>query len=59
MWLLPTKNKLKKSYDIDNYYLNLSSTITNRKNVIVQKHNKILEKRICEDNANFLNPRDL
>ncbi|WP_253301350.1 hypothetical protein [Spiroplasma endosymbiont of Phyllotreta cruciferae] len=59
MGLLPAKKKLKKSYDIDSYYLNLASTITNRKNVTVQKHNEILEKRICEDNANFLNPRDL
>ncbi len=59
MGLLPAKKKLKKSYDIDSYYLNLASTITNRKNVTVQKHNEILEKRICEDNANFLNPREL
>ncbi|MFW4370949.1 MAG: hypothetical protein EHV01_003295 [Spiroplasma sp. hy2] len=59
MGLLPAKKKLKKSYDIDSYYLNLASTITNRKNVTIQKHNEILEKRICEDNANFLNPREL
>ncbi|WP_338990043.1 hypothetical protein [Spiroplasma endosymbiont of Seladonia tumulorum] len=59
MGLLPAKKKLKKEYDIDSYYLNLASTITNRKNVTVQKQNEILEKRICEDNANFLNPRDL
>ncbi len=59
MGLLPAKKKIKKDYDIDSYYLNLASTITNRKNVTVQKHNEILEKRICEDNANFLNPRDL
>ncbi|WP_338988858.1 hypothetical protein [Spiroplasma endosymbiont of Seladonia tumulorum] len=53
MRLLPAKKKIKKDYDIDSYYLNLASTITNRKNVTVQKHNEILEKRICEDNANF------
>ncbi|WFG96648.1 hypothetical protein M0C40_01115 [Spiroplasma citri] len=59
MGLLPAKKKIKKEYDIDSYYLNLASTISNRKNVNVQKHNEILEKRICEDNANFLNPREL
>ncbi len=60
MGLLPAKKKLKKSYDIDSYYLNLASTINNRKNVTAQKNNDILKKkRICEDNANFLNPRDL
>ncbi|AXF95045.1 hypothetical protein [Spiroplasma phoeniceum] len=59
MGLLPAKKKIKKEYDIDSYYLNLASTITNRKNVNVQKHNEILEKRICEDNANFLNLREL
>ncbi len=42
MGLLPAKKKLKKSYDIDSYCLNLASTITNRKNVTVQKHNDIL-----------------
>ncbi|UNF61879.1 hypothetical protein [Spiroplasma poulsonii] len=57
-WSCYRQKKLKE-YDIDSYYLNLASTITNRKNVTVQKHNEILEKRICEDNANFLNPRDL
>ncbi len=59
MGLLPAKKKIKKDYDIDSYYLNLASTINNRKNVNVQKHNEILEKRICEDNDNFLNTRDL
>ncbi len=59
MGLLPAKKKLKKIYDINSYYLNLASMITNSKNVAVQKHNEILEKRIYEDNANFLNPRDL
>lgn len=57
--MLSTKKKLNKVYDIDSYYLNLASTITNSKNVNIQKHNDILEKRICEDNAKFLNPREL
>ncbi len=45
MVLLTAKKKLKKGCDIDIYYLNLASTITNRKNVTVQKHNDILEKK--------------
>ncbi len=42
MELLPAKKNLKKGYDIDSYYLNLASTITNSKNVTAQKHNDIL-----------------
>jgi chloramphenicol O-acetyltransferase len=37
MGFLPAKKELKKNYDIDSYYLNLASNITNRKNVITQK----------------------
>ncbi len=31
MGLLTAKNKLKKGYNIDSYFLNLASTISNRK----------------------------
>ncbi len=31
MGLLSAKKKIKKDYDIDSYYLNLASTITNQK----------------------------
>ncbi|WHQ37189.1 hypothetical protein [Spiroplasma sp. SV19] len=60
MGMLPSKKKLdKKKYEIENYYLNLENTIKLKRDVVSQKHRRILEKRIYEDNANFLNPREL
>ncbi len=37
MGLLPAKNKLKKEYDIDSYYFNLVSTISNHKKCYFSK----------------------